>query len=436
MDIKSRLRPFAVALPLALLFLGSPLNAAEGDTQPAEPAAKAQLPLEELRAFTQIFDHIRKSYVEEVDDRTLLQNAINGLLGNLDPHSTYLDEDAFAQLQKSSNGEEFSGIGIEVDMEDNAVLVVAPIDDSPATKAGIKAGDRIIKIGDKLVKGLNQDEAIALMRGPQGTQVMLTIVRKGAAKPLVVELTRDTIKSLSVRTRILEPGYGYIRISQFQVETGEQFRNSLLKLMGSEETFKGFILDLRNNPGGVLPAAVEVADTLLDGGMVTYTKGRLPSSNTEYEASSDDITGNIPVVVLIDGGSASASEIVAGALQDHRRAIVVGTRSFGKGSVQSVVQISETEGVKLTTARYFTPSGRSIQAKGIQPDIVIKRADIVPLEGEDYVVSESSLRGHLSNPGKDSPQSDDKDSREDIMDNQLAEGLNVLKGVYILSRKD
>ncbi|MDM3872075.1 S41 family peptidase [Porticoccus sp. W117] len=432
MHCNRRLRQLAIALPLTLL-LGSPLNAAESEQ---ESAPKAQLPLEELRAFTQIFDHIRKSYVEEVDDRTLLQNAINGLLGNLDPHSTYLNEEAFAQLQKSSNGEEFSGIGIEVDMEDNAVLVVAPIDDSPATKAGIRAGDRIIKIGDKLVKGLNQDEAIALMRGPRGTQIMLTIVRKGSARPLTLELTRDTIKSLSVRSRILEPGYGYIRIAQFQVETGEQFRNSLLKLMGSETPFKGLILDLRNNPGGVLPAAVEVADTLLDGGMVTYTKGRLPSSNTEYEASSDDITGNIPVVVLIDGGSASASEIVAGALQDHRRAIVVGTRSFGKGSVQSVVQISETEGVKLTTARYFTPSGRSIQATGIQPDIVIKRADIVPVEGSDYVVSESSLRGHLSNPGKDSAQSDDKDSAEDIMDNQLVEGLNVLKGVYILSRKD
>ncbi|MGS2722804.1 S41 family peptidase [Porticoccus sp. GXU_MW_L64] len=421
-----------LALPLALL-LGGSLNAAE--SQP-EPAPKAQLPLEELRAFTQIFDHIRKSYVEEVDDRILLQNAINGLLGNLDPHSTYLDEDAFTQLQKSSNGEEFSGIGIEVDMEDNAVLVVAPIDDSPATKAGIRAGDRIIKIGDKLVKGLNQDEAIALMRGPSGTPVSLTIVRKGQGRPITLEVIRDTIKSLSVRSRILEPGYGYIRIAQFQVETGEQFRNSLLKLMGSESPFKGLILDLRNNPGGVLPAAVEVADTLLDGGMVTYTKGRLPSSNTEYEAGSDDITGNIPVVVLIDGGSASASEIVAGALQDHRRAIVVGTRSFGKGSVQSVVQISETEGVKLTTARYFTPSGRSIQATGIQPDIVIKRADIVPVEGADYVVSESSLRGHLSNPGKDSPQGDDKPLSEDIMDNQLIEGLNVLKGVYILSRKD
>ncbi|MCV6605321.1 MAG: S41 family peptidase, partial [Porticoccaceae bacterium] len=426
MHCKRRFRQLAIALPLALS-LGTPLNAAESQPQAPESSPRAQLPLEELRAFTQIFDHIRKSYVEEVDDRTLLQNAINGLLGNLDPHSTYLNEEAFAQLQKSSNGEEFSGIGIEVDMEDNAVLVVAPIDDSPAIKAGIRAGDRIIKIGDKLVKGLNQDEAINLMRGPQGTQVMLTIVRKGAARPLTLELTRDTIKSLSVRSRVLEPGYGYIRISQFQVETGEQFRNSLLKLMGSQEPFKGFILDLRNNPGGVLPAAVEVADTLLDGGMVTYTKGRLPSSNTEYEASSDDITGNIPVVVLIDGGSASASEIVAGALQDHRRAIVVGTRSFGKGSVQSVVQISETEGVKLTTARYFTPNGRSIQARGIQPDITIKRADIVPHAGDDYVVSESSLRGHLSNPGQDSSKSDEKEVSDDIMDNQLVEGLNVLK---------
>ncbi|UTW44350.1 S41 family peptidase [bacterium SCSIO 12696] len=435
MHSRNSLRRLTAALPLALL-LGGPLQAAENPEQQSDEAPKAQLPLEELRAFTQIFDHIRKSYVEEVDDRTLLQNAINGLLNNLDPHSTYLDQDAFSQLQKSSNGEEFSGIGIEVDMEDSAVRVVAPIDDSPATKAGILAGDRIVKIDDKVVKGLSQDEAIGLMRGPRGSSVELTILRKGASGPLTLEIVRDTIKSLSVRSRILEPGYGYIRISQFQVETGEQFRNSLLKLMGSEDPFKGLVLDLRNNPGGVLPAAIEVADTLLDGGMVTYTKGRLPSSNTEYEAGSDDITGNTPVVVLIDGGSASASEIVAGALQDHRRAIVVGTRSFGKGSVQSVVQISETEGLKLTTARYFTPSGRSIQAKGIQPDIIIKRADLVPLKGQDYVISESSLNGHLSNPDKDSDQSAEKEITADIMDNQLAEGLNVLKGVYILSRKE
>ena len=421
------IRRVVFGLPLVLTLNASSMAA---ETPPTAPVGS--LPLEELRAFTQIFDHIRKSYVEEIDDRTLLQNAINGLLDNLDPHSTYLDKDAFADLQKHSTGEEFSGIGIEVDMEENAVRVVAPIDDSPATKAGILAGDRIIKIDENLVQGLTQDEAIKLMRGPQGSAVSLTIVRKGNAQPLTIELVRSNIKSLSVRNRVLEPGYGYIRISQFQVDTGEQFRNSLLQLMGSEQPLKGLILDLRSNPGGVLPAAVDVAGTLLDGGIVTYTKGRLPSANTEYDAGSEDISGNIPVVVLIDGGSASASEIVAGALQDHRRAIIVGTRSFGKGSVQSVVQISATEGLKLTTARYFTPNGRSIQAKGIEPDILIRRADVTVIDQPDYV-SESSLNGHLSNPSQGSDIA--TETVELIGDNQLSEGLNVLKGVYILSQK-
>ena len=306
-------------LSLALT-LGFPLSAAE--TPPRQHPG--QLPLDELRAFTQIFGHIRKAYVEEIDDRELLQNAINGLLDGLDPHSTYLDKEDFALLQENSRGE-FGGIGIEVDMEDSAVLVVAPIDDSPATRAGILAGDRIVKIDEKLVRGLSQHEAIELMRGPRGSAVSLTIVRQGSDRPLTLELTRDTIKSPSVRNRILEPGYGYIRISQFQVETGAQFRNNLLQLMGSQDPLKGIVLDLRDNPGGVLPAAIDVADTLLDGGMITYTKGRLPSSNTGYEATPDDITNDVPIVVLINSGSASASEIVAGALQDHRRAILVGT---------------------------------------------------------------------------------------------------------------
>ncbi|WIO73961.1 S41 family peptidase [Porticoccaceae bacterium LTM1] len=417
------------ALPIALLLNASVLQANE----PApEVPDNARLPLEELRLFTQVFEQIRQTYVEPIDDKTLLEHAIAGLLTGLDPHSVYLDEQAFANLQENTNGE-FSGIGIEVDMEDDQVLVIAPIDNSPAKKAGIKAGDRIIKIDEHLVKGMTQAQAIERMRGPIGSMVSLTILRSGETAPLEIKLARGTIKTNSVSSRVLEPGYGYIRISQFQLDTGTQFRNNLISLMHTEKPLKGLLLDLRNNPGGLLPAAIDVADTLLDGGIVTYTKGRLSSSNHEYAASPGDITSNIPIVVIINGGSASASEIVAGALQDHQRAVILGTQSFGKGSVQTVMPISETQAIKLTTARYFTPAGRSIQAQGIKPDILVERAQITAVE-PSFGIREENLIGHLENGD---PSSANTPSKLDFSaDNQLFEGLNVLKGAHILSRKE
>lgn len=426
--------------PLAFLPLAFAIGAYAANEAPAadenstSATNEARLPLDELRTFTQVFEQIRKTYVEEVDDKTLLENAISGLLQGLDPHSIYLDQEDFSTLQEHTRGE-FGGIGIEVGMEQGAVLVIAPIDDTPAKAAGIEAGDLIIKIDDQLVRGLSQHDAINLMRGPKGSKVSLTILREGLDKPLELELSRDIIKTRSVRSRVLEPGFGYIRISQFQLETGSQFRTALQELLDEKEPLKGLILDLRNNPGGLLPAAIEVTDALLDGGRVTYTEGRLASANTDYNATPGDLTDNIPVVVIIDGGSASASEIVAGALQDHQRAVVLGTQSFGKGSVQTVMPISEDRGIKLTTARYFTPSGRSIQAEGIEPDIVVERAEIKPLEKRRYV-KESNLAGHLSNG---SHEKDLEEASEATIiaqsDNQLFEGLNVLKGAYILTRK-
>ncbi len=396
---------------------------------------ESRLPLEELRLFTQVFDHIRKAYVEDVDDKTMLENAISGLLEGLDPHSVYLNEETFRSLQESTRGE-FGGIGVEVAMENGIVKVIAPIDGSPAKEAGIMSGDLILKINDQVVKGLSQAEAVELMRGPRGSMVSLLIVRSGLDEPLELELARDIIKTRSVRSMVLEPGYGYIRISQFQIDTGSQFRSEVIRMMGSQKPLKGLILDLRNNPGGLLPAAIDVADTMLDGGLVTYTEGRLPNSNTQYEATAGDLIENVPVVVMIDGGSASASEIVAGALQDRKRAVVLGTQSFGKGSVQTVLPISEDRGIKLTTARYFTPAGRSIQADGVHPDIVVKRAEIKVIEGTRYI-KEANLGGHLSS-GQPAPKrvSSVRAKLDLTTDNQLFEGLNVLKGAYILTKRE
>jgi len=401
--------------------------------QQSKPITK--LPLEDLRTFTMVFDHIRRSYVEEVSDSTLLENAITGLLSQLDPHSVYLNEEDFADLQENTRGS-FGGIGIEVSMTDNAVKIISPIDDTPADRAGIEPGDLIIKIDETLVKGLSQSEAIDLMRGPKGSEVVLTIIRESLNKPLLIDITRDLIQIKSVRSKILEPGYVYIRIAQFQTETSEQFRDEIQSIKDLSGNLKGVILDLRRNPGGLLPAAIEVSDSLLNSGLITYTEGRLPSSMSRYEATSGDMLEGISIVVILDSGSASASEIVAGALQDNKRAIVVGTQSFGKGSVQTVMPISEIRAIKLTTARYFTPSGRSIQAEGITPDIEIKRAEIIISES-GLGIKEADLNGHLDNTNKESsPQktTDNKNLNTLILqDNQLFEALNILKGAYLLS---
>lgn len=393
----------------------------------------ARLPLEDLQLFVQIFDQIRSAYVEEVDDKTLFENAIKGLLGGLDPHSSYLDESTFDELQESTSGE-FGGLGIEVGMEGGFIKVVAPIDDTPAYRAGIKTGDLIIKLDDNAVQGMNIKDAIDLMRGPEGSPIVLTILREGMDAPLEITIVRDIIKVKSVRSEILEDGFGYVRIAQFQTDTGAQFRAALESMVKKAEPLQGVVIDLRNNPGGLLPASVEVADALLDDGLIVYTEGRIPSANIKFRATPGDVIAGIPVVVIINNGSASAAEIVAGALQDHQRAIVIGTQSFGKGSVQTVLPLKDGKAIKLTTARYLTPDGHSIQAQGIKPDIVVAPAEIKVLE-QLKGISEANLSGHLKSVETIQRPAARKSARASIADdNQLYEALNMLKGIAIFKR--
>jgi carboxyl-terminal processing protease len=391
-----------------------------------------RLPLRELRVFTQVFEQIRRGYVEEVKDTELLENAIAGLLLKLDPHSAYLNESDYDDLQESSTGE-YSGLGLEVGAEDGMIKIISPIDDSPAAKSGIKAGDLIVEIDAVPVRGMALQKAIDKLRGEKGTSIDLTVLRDGQEMPIEFTIIRDTIQLSSVRSRVLEPGYGYVRVSQFQTSSGDDFKQELRDLKQHETPLKGVIIDLRNNPGGLVPASVEISDAVLDGGTVVYTEGRLPSSNSTYQATSGDILEGTPIVVLINGGSASASEIVAGALQDHRRAAIIGTQSFGKGSVQTVIPLGDGRAVKLTTARYFTPNGRSIQAEGIVPDIIVEPAEIRRYQVRDRV-REEDLEGHLqqaSDKNKTAPEPE-----EDFTDdNQLYEALNVLKGFQLLGKK-
>jgi carboxyl-terminal processing protease len=417
-------RALSLVLPLVLL-AGSPLaNAQHNDLPPAE-----ELPLDELRTFADVFNQIRIGYVEEIDDSTLLEFAIKGMLTGLDPHSVYLTRDAYSDLQTSTTGE-FSGLGLEVGMENGFLTVIAPIDGSPAAEAGIQTGDVILKLNDTAIKGLSLNEAVDKMRGPKGSEIVLSIGRQGESQPFDLTLVRDTIRVASVRERWLDPGYAYVRIAQFSKNTGDDVRQSIEKLQ-ADEPIKGLVLDLRNNPGGVLGASVDVAGLFMQGGTVVYTEGRLDNSARNYDASAEDLIDGAPVVVLINGGSASASEIVAGALQDDSRAVIMGTQSFGKGSVQTVLPISESRAVKLTTALYFTPSGRSIQAEGIRPDVIVERARVEALD-ESGRLSERDLAGHLDNT-RSQGEADVQASRGLISrDNQLYEALTLLKGLNIL----
>jgi carboxyl-terminal processing protease len=322
--------------------------------------------------------------------------------------------------------------GLEVGTDNGAIRVVSPIDDTPAAKAGIQAGDLIVKMNDNPVRGMSLQKAVDKLRGEKGTSIKLTLYREGEKGPLDIEVVRDIIQVSAVRSRLLEPGYGYIRVSQFQTKAGADFVAALEELI-AQQPIKGLVIDLRNNPGGLVPASIEISDALLDGGTVVYTEGRLPSSNRSFEASPGDLLNGLPVVVLINGGSASASEIVAGALQDHGRAAILGTQSFGKGSVQTVIPLGDGRAVKLTTARYFTPNGRSIQAEGIVPDIVIERAEIRPY-AKRVRVREADLEGHLETADSRSDSDNDEAAGEDYSaDNQLHEAVNLLKGYHLLS---
>jgi carboxyl-terminal processing protease len=403
---------------------------------PASAAIEEQgeLPLDELRTFADVYNQIRVGYVEDIDDSTLLEYAIQGMLMGLDPHSVYLTKDAFEGLQEQTSGE-FTGLGLEVGMEDGYVKIISPIDGSPAAEAGLQSGDVIIRLGKAPVKGMSLNEAIDIMRGPAGSEIELTIGRPGESQPFEVTLVRDVIKVASVRQRFLEPGYGYIRIAQFQSATGGDVAKALDKLKQKQE-LKGLVLDLRNNPGGVLRSSVDVAGLFMDGGMVVYTEGRLPNSDMHFDAEETDTTGGTPLVVLINSGSASASEIVAGALQDHSRAVIMGTRSFGKGSVQTVLPISDSRAVKLTTALYFTPNGRSIQAEGIEPDIEIERATVTAYDNSRRV-TEADLSGHLDNANGNGEKKGKKPASSLLArDNQLYEALTLLKGINVLGMGD
>ncbi|MFN2327824.1 MAG: S41 family peptidase [Chromatocurvus sp.] len=412
---------------LSLLCAGG-LLALQSTTTLSAKETESTYALDDLRTFADVFNQIRQGYVDEIDDSTLLQYAIEGMLSGLDPHSVYLSSDAFDDLQTSTSGE-FSGLGLEVGMENGLLRVVAPIDGSPAADAGVQPGDIILKLDNNPIKGMSMGDAVGKMRGPKGSEIELTIGRSGESQPLTLKLTRDVIKVASVRESWLEDGYAYVRISQFQKTTGEDVAKGLDKLK-KEQTLRGVVLDLRNNPGGVLGASVDVAGLFMRGGEVVYTEGRLPNAAQSYGASDEDITNGAPLVVLINRGSASASEIVAGALQDHGRAIIMGTDSFGKGSVQTVMPISETRAVKLTTALYFTPGGRSIQAAGIVPDIRVDRARVTAI-GEEGRISEADLIGHLVN-GDGEERQKIEPSELQSRDNQLYEALTLLKGVNIL----
>lgn len=400
-----------------------------------------ELPLEQMRTFTDVFTRIKNDYVEEVSDEELLEHAIRGMLTGLDPHSAYLNTEEFNELRIGTTGE-FGGLGIEVGMEDGFVKVVSPIDDTPAARAGMLAGDLIIRLDDTPVKGLSLNDAVKLMRGKPGSILTLTVIREGADKPLSIDIERAIIKVTSVKNRMLDDNYGYLRISNFQTKTTADMLKAVKTLKEeSDGNLKGLVLDLRNNPGGVLSGAVGVSDAFLNEGMIVYTDGRETDSKLRYDATDGDVLDGAPLVVLVNGGSASASEIVAGAMQDHGRAVILGSKTFGKGSVQTIQDLPAGGAVKLTTSRYYTPNGRSIQALGIEPDITTKPGSwIRPDEDSDFTpLTESSLRGALTNTTvEDGDEASSEDAAEDNLvydDYQLFEALNLLKGLTILSKK-
>src|ERR1700734_3545901 len=371
------------------LLVGSSARAAASDTY------------RELNLFGDVFERVRADYVEKPDDSKLVESAINGMLAGLDPHSSYMDPKSFRDMQVQTRGE-FGGLGIEVTMEDGLVKVVAPIDDTPAAKAGVMANDIITKLDDEQVQGLTLNQAVEKMRGPVNTKIKLTIMRKGQDKPVDVTIMRDVIRVKSVRSHNEGDDVGYIRITQFNEQTTEGLKKAISDLtsqLGSDK-IKGFVVDLRNNPGGLLDQAISVSDAFLDKGEIVSTRGRNAEETQRFNARAGDLTKGKPVIILINGGSGSASEIVAGALQDHKRATLVGTRSFGKGSVQTIIPMGADKGaLRLTTARYFTPSGRSIQAKGIEPDIKVLQEVPADLKARADVEGEASLRGHLKAEG-------------------------------------
>ena len=434
--MKSKLFRIALGLVLVSIIVAGVIGVIfwKGSRQTAD--------VDSLKLFKEVLFTVKKQYVEEVDTKKLLQSAIQGMLASLDPHSDYMPPDSFKEMRVQMTGS-FGGIGIEISIKDNKLIVISPIEDTPAYRAGIKAYDHIWKIDNKLTKGMSITDAVKLMRGEKGTRVTLTILRNGSAKPYVFPLIRDIIKTKSLRSRTLVPGFGYIRIAHFQETTGPEFTKALKTLHEQNNgKLRGLVIDLRNNPGGLLNSVVEVADHFVgegfNNGLIVYTEGRDPNSRMKLTSRIGEKEPHYPIVVLINGGSASASEIVAGALQDHKRAVIMGTQSFGKGSVQSLIELSDHSGLRLTTARYYTPSGRSIQAKGITPDIIVERLELPTGEKKDSMhIREKDLENHF----EDKETSDKKEklpaykTDEQIKnDYQLLRALDLLKGWDILKQ--
>lgn len=412
---------------------------------------ESKVPVEEIQRFATVIAEIKQYYIQSVDDKTLFNNAIRGMMNNLDPHSSYLDTTELRDLQTITTGE-FGGIGVEVMPEDGFIKVISPLDDSPAAKAGIKSGDLIVRIDHKLVKDMSIEQAINMIRGKKGSKINLTVMRKGNTKPLNLSLTRENVKVDAVKSKLLENGYGYIRIAFFQASVKPAIIKAIEQMQKqSGGRLQGLIIDLRNNPGGLLDSSVEVADAFLNSDklkynkLIVYTKGRIPQQDIQAKAHSKDILNGVPIIVMINEGSASASEILAGALQDHKRAIVLGTKSFGKGSVQTVIPIDNQSAIKLTTALYYTPAGRSIQAKGIQPDVVVAELKIPKTNSQDIVIApleEADLQRHLNNGDNKKPNQkliDDEKAKIEQSSNaeralaqedfQLYEALHLLKGL-------
>jgi carboxyl-terminal processing protease len=407
-----------VATQPRLIFDGSSAKAAAADTY------------RQLSLFGDVFERVRADYVEKPEDSKLIESAINGMLSGLDPHSSYMDAKSFRDMQVQTRGE-FGGLGIEVTMEDGLIKVVAPIDDTPAAKAGVMANDIITHLDDEPVQGLTLNQAVEKMRGPVSSKIKIKIMRKGVDKPVEVSITRDIIRVRSVRSNMNGDDVVYIRVTQFNEQTTEGVRRAINDLsLQSGDKLKGFILDLRNNPGGLLDQAISVSDAFLDRGEIVSTRGRNAEETQRFNARSGDLTKGKPVIVLVNGGSASASEIVAGALQDHRRATIIGTRSFGKGSVQTIIPLGSGNGaLRLTTARYFTPSGRSIQAKGITPDIEVLQDVPEELKARTDTKGESSLKGHLKGEGQEETGSQSYIPPDPKDDKALNTALDLVRGV-------
>jgi carboxyl-terminal processing protease len=415
--VAGALATLLVTQPHSMLF-GSAASAAASDTY------------RELNLFGDVFERVRADYVEKPDDSKLVESAINGMLAGLDPHSSYMDKKSFGDMQVQTRGE-FGGLGIEVTMEDGLVKVVAPIDDTPAAKAGVMANDIITELDDEAVQGMTLNQAVDKMRGPVNTKIKLTIMRKGSDKPIEVTIMRDVIRVKSVRSHSEGDDVGYIRITQFNEQTTDGLKqaiNDLNSQLGADK-IKGYVVDLRNNPGGLLDQAISVSDTFLDKGEIVSTRGRNPEETQRFNARPGDMTKGKPLIVLINGGSASASEIVAGALQDHKRATLVGTRSFGKGSVQTIIPLGAGNGaLRLTTARYYTPSGRSIQAKGITPDIEVLQDVPDDLKNRTDTKGEASLRGHLKAEGTEESGSQSYVPPDEKDDAALKTAMDLLRG--------